>query len=188
MGVWVSGTQHPTGASPGNQNFDLIDPMTGTIVRHEPSVGYGGYGGLTDKNGVIWSARPLLRWDTDFSLDPGDPNFAPLVTMPPTLPDARSRTGDRLHGIRRLVQLRPLHRQPRQRVEHRYQGRRWSQVRPAGALLGALHTRQPGPRAAWSASTTTCGSPILKSIRPNSRSLTRTRSVTCSNNGTSWAP
>lgn len=53
--VWVSGT--------GNRRFDLIDGSTGAILRREGSVGYGGYGGLTDANGVIWSARPLLRWD-----------------------------------------------------------------------------------------------------------------------------
>ena len=54
--VWVSGT--------GGQIFDLIDGKTGLIKRTEPSVGYGGYGGLIDRFGVIWSARPLLRWDT----------------------------------------------------------------------------------------------------------------------------
>ncbi|MDQ3802896.1 MAG: putative Ig domain-containing protein [Acidobacteriota bacterium] len=54
--VWVSGT--------GGQRFDLVDGKTGLVKRSEPSVGYGGYGGLIDKNGVIWSARPLLRWDT----------------------------------------------------------------------------------------------------------------------------
>ena len=53
--VWVSGT--------GTQPFDLVDGRTGFIKRSEPSVGYGGYGGLMDRNGVIWSARPLLRWD-----------------------------------------------------------------------------------------------------------------------------
>lgn len=56
--VWVSGT--------GGRRFDLIDGRTGLIKRHEPSVGYGGYGGLIDKNGIIWSATngTLLRWDT----------------------------------------------------------------------------------------------------------------------------
>jgi RHS repeat-associated protein len=54
--VWVSGT--------GGQRFDLIDGKTGLVKRSEPSVGYGGYGGLIDKAGVIWSARSLLRWDT----------------------------------------------------------------------------------------------------------------------------
>lgn len=53
--VWVSGT--------GTREFDLVDGETGLIKRSEPSVGYGGYGGLMDANGVIWSARPLLRWD-----------------------------------------------------------------------------------------------------------------------------
>jgi len=59
--VWVSGT--------GNRIFDLIsgkfDPTgKAEILRKEGPVGYGGYGGLIDKNGVIWSARRLLRWDT----------------------------------------------------------------------------------------------------------------------------
>lgn len=54
--VWVSGI--------GGRFFDLIDGDTGNIVRQEPAVGWGGYGGLIDRNGVIWSARPLLRWDT----------------------------------------------------------------------------------------------------------------------------
>ncbi len=74
--VWVSGT--------GGSYFDLIDSTTGSIVRQEGSVGYGGYGGLIDGNGVIWStgARHLLRWDTLLSLsgpngDPGGLNIGP---------------------------------------------------------------------------------------------------------------
>jgi RHS repeat-associated protein len=58
--VWVSGT--------GGHQFDLLDGVTGQIKRQEPSVGYGGYGGLIDKKGVIWSARSLLRWDTALPL------------------------------------------------------------------------------------------------------------------------
>lgn len=58
--VWVSGT--------GGEKFDLIDGTTGLIKRQEPSVGFGGYGGLIDKKGVIWSARSLLRWDTALPL------------------------------------------------------------------------------------------------------------------------
>ena len=54
--IWVSGTD--------GRRFDLVDGKTGVIKRAEPSVGYGGYGGLIDKNGVIWSANPMLRWDT----------------------------------------------------------------------------------------------------------------------------
>ncbi len=54
--IWVSGTS--------GQRFDLIDGVTGAIKRAEPSVGFGGYGGLIDRNGVIWSANPMLRWDT----------------------------------------------------------------------------------------------------------------------------
>ena len=55
--VWISGVF--------NRIFQLIDGDTGAIIRTEGPVGYGGYGGLIDANGVIWSARPLLRWDTD---------------------------------------------------------------------------------------------------------------------------
>jgi sugar lactone lactonase YvrE len=60
--VWVSST--------GNRTFDLLKggkydvPASGTIIRSEPTVGFGGYGGLIDPSGVIWSARNLLRWDT----------------------------------------------------------------------------------------------------------------------------
>jgi len=58
--VWVSGY-----GSTNTGAFDLIDGDTGAIVRSE-GVGYGGYGGLIDGNGVIWSAgrNHLLRWDT----------------------------------------------------------------------------------------------------------------------------
>ena len=58
--VWVSGT--------AVQDFDLIDSSTGLIIQSETSVGFGGYGGLIDANGVIWSARNLLRWDTSLPL------------------------------------------------------------------------------------------------------------------------
>lgn len=59
--VWVSGYSL--------QNFDLIKggkfdiPGSGTIIRSEESVDYGGYGGLVGMDGVIWSAAPLLRWN-----------------------------------------------------------------------------------------------------------------------------
>lgn len=58
--VWVSGL--------GGRKFDLIDGDTGAIVRAEGTINAGGYGGLIDGAGVIWSARPLMRWDTANSL------------------------------------------------------------------------------------------------------------------------
>lgn len=72
--VWISGTS--------GQRFDLVSGVTGQIIRQEASVGYGGYGGLIDANGVIWSARPLLRWDTALPLtgangDPAGNNIGP---------------------------------------------------------------------------------------------------------------
>jgi uncharacterized repeat protein (TIGR01451 family) len=64
--VWVSGTS--------GRNFDLIKggkwntPGSGDIIRHEASVGYGGYGGLITASGIIWSTNPLIRWDTAYPL------------------------------------------------------------------------------------------------------------------------
>jgi streptogramin lyase len=54
--VWVSGT--------GGRYFDLLDGDSGRVIEQAGSVGYGGYGGLIDGNGVIWSANPFMRWDT----------------------------------------------------------------------------------------------------------------------------
>lgn len=64
--VWVSGS--------GERDFDLVDGATGSIVRTEVSVGCGGYGGLIDANGVIWSTTSgsLLRWDTSKPLTAGN--------------------------------------------------------------------------------------------------------------------
>lgn len=58
--IWVSGTS--------GRRFDLIDGVTGQIKRAEPTVGFGGYGGLIDPKGVIWSSNPMLRWDTALPL------------------------------------------------------------------------------------------------------------------------
>lgn len=47
--------------------FNKIDPSTGSIVRTE-DMNCGGYGGLVDGNGVIWSSTGytgMLRWDPD---------------------------------------------------------------------------------------------------------------------------
>jgi streptogramin lyase len=65
--VWVGG--YSSGWPNAGNPFDLIDSDTGNIIRQEASPDYyGGYGGLIDGNGVIWSANPLLRWDTSLPL------------------------------------------------------------------------------------------------------------------------
>lgn len=56
--VWVSGT--------GNRVFNLISGRTGEILRTVTGAPCGGYGGLIDGAGVIWSTTSgsgLLRWD-----------------------------------------------------------------------------------------------------------------------------
>ncbi len=79
--VWVSGI--------GLRNFDLVKggkydvPLSGTITRSETSVGFGGYGGLIDGNSVIWSARPLLRWDVANPLTGGNGDPAGASIGPP---------------------------------------------------------------------------------------------------------
>jgi streptogramin lyase/uncharacterized protein YegL len=56
--VWIGGY--------GNRKFDLVDGATGAILRTVGPFGCGGYGGLVDGNGVLWSARggsKVLRYD-----------------------------------------------------------------------------------------------------------------------------
>lgn len=58
VGNYSGGTTH---------RFNKIDPSTGTIVRTD-DMNCGGYGGLVDGNGVIWSSTGswgMLRWDPD---------------------------------------------------------------------------------------------------------------------------
>ena len=45
--------------------FDLVDGNTGGILATTGNLPCGGYGGLVDGNGVLWSARQLLRFDPD---------------------------------------------------------------------------------------------------------------------------
>lgn len=64
----------------GGQGFIRIDGSTGTVETPPRSFGCGGYGGLIDRNGVIWSSnRPhaLLRWD---------PNSPDSATNPRCIP------------------------------------------------------------------------------------------------------
>lgn len=74
--VHGTGTRHVSVTASGDvwvggysiKDFDLVDKEDGLIKRHEVSIGYGGYGGLIDANGVIWSANLLFRWDTALPL------------------------------------------------------------------------------------------------------------------------
>jgi streptogramin lyase len=76
--VWVGGT--------GGRYFDLIDDATGKIIRQAGTVGWGGYGGLIDSAGVIWSTGSghLFRWDTALDLtglngDPAGNDIGPPI-------------------------------------------------------------------------------------------------------------
>ena len=64
----------------GSHQFVLIDSASASIVRTEPPFACGGYGGLVDRSGVVWSATSgssILRWD------PAQPTSA---TNPTCLP------------------------------------------------------------------------------------------------------
>lgn len=74
--VWVSGIF--------DRDFDLVSGSTGMIIQQAGSVGFGGYGGLIDPSGVIWSARPFLRWPVANPLagpngDPPGTSIGPLA-------------------------------------------------------------------------------------------------------------
>ena len=73
--VWVGSFNSPRG-------FSLIDSATGTfLLGSADTVGQattcGGYGGLTDGNGVVWSANGgsngLLRWNPSAPVDATNP-------------------------------------------------------------------------------------------------------------------
>lgn len=84
--VWVGGLTVRNYDLVKGGRYDVVG--SGTIIRSETSVGYGGYGGLIDGNGVIWSARHLLRWDTANPLtgtngDPAGASIGPVVVAEP---------------------------------------------------------------------------------------------------------
>jgi sugar lactone lactonase YvrE len=74
--VWVGGYYLPNFDKVKGGRYDYVDAQgkkSGDILATFPSVGFGGYGGLIDSQGILWSAGldDLLRWDTSGSLTPG---------------------------------------------------------------------------------------------------------------------
>lgn len=58
----------------GGSRFIRINGTTGVIETPVKDLPCGGYGGLIDANGVIWSAQgPLLRWDPNAPDSPTNP-------------------------------------------------------------------------------------------------------------------
>ncbi len=75
--VWV-------GTKEGGREFDLLDGETGAILASF-SLGYGGYGGLVDGNGVLWSSTPgaehtILRYDTNKTVTTDDDTWTVIDT------------------------------------------------------------------------------------------------------------
>ncbi|MGQ0613446.1 MAG: Vgb family protein [Planctomycetaceae bacterium] len=71
--VWVSGRFGSNDAV-----FNLIDGATGAILRTEGPFSAGGYGGLIDSFGIIWSASSgsqVLRWDPNAPLSATNPTY-----------------------------------------------------------------------------------------------------------------
>jgi hypothetical protein len=63
--------------------FVKINGTTGAVTTAPKDLPCGGYGGLIDGNGVIWSAQgSLLRWDPNAADGPGNPRcFSPGVSV-----------------------------------------------------------------------------------------------------------
>jgi hypothetical protein len=59
--IWVSGH-----GGTNDRVFQLIDGKSGAILRTAGPFACGGYGGVVDKNGIVWSVywnSKILRWD-----------------------------------------------------------------------------------------------------------------------------
>ncbi len=81
--IWVSGL-----GGDNDRVFNLVDGTTGAILQTVGPLACGGYGGLVDRNGVLWSADyggPVLRWD-------------PAI-QPPTAESLRCLTGIASYGL-----------------------------------------------------------------------------------------
>lgn len=61
--VWVGGRDRKNFDKVKGGRYDYVDAegSSGTVLENFPSVGFGGYGGLIDGQGFLWSSRPLLR-------------------------------------------------------------------------------------------------------------------------------
>jgi streptogramin lyase len=82
--VWVSGSLYKAFDKVKGGRWDT--PGSGGLILPYSylSVGYGGNVGVMDPNGFIWSAGPLLRWDTSKPLsgtygDPSGSSIGPLA-------------------------------------------------------------------------------------------------------------
>ncbi|GEM_PF-1750695 len=69
--VWVGGWS--------NRLFSLLDGNTGQVLKTGGPFGCGGYGGLIDRNGVLWSSglNNFLRFDTNTNVASCLPGLAP---------------------------------------------------------------------------------------------------------------
>jgi sugar lactone lactonase YvrE len=105
--VWVGGF--------GTKRYwDLVkgghysETKSGTILKtYDPvmvgdGTAFGGYGGLHDKNGVLWSSRPLLRWETALNLtgENGDPDgLGPSIGPPINGTNWTGQTSPESYGL-----------------------------------------------------------------------------------------
>ncbi len=71
---WVSGV-----GGANDRVFDLIDGDSGAVLRTEGPFSAGGYGGLIDGRGILWSATSswgaVLRWDPSLPTGTGNPTI-----------------------------------------------------------------------------------------------------------------
>jgi hypothetical protein len=99
--VWVSGSVTHT--------FELIQTLTGGILRTEGSNTRGGFGGFMDDDDVLWSTGNFLRWDTHNALSSVPTNS--WNTPPPgswaTAKDAAGNIWVTYDGSRNVLKFAP---------------------------------------------------------------------------------
>ena len=90
-----------------NRVFSLVNGRTGAIVEEHGPFGCGGYGGMVDGNGVVWSASSgslLLRWDPSEPTSASNPACLPIENYGLALaPDGHvwvsELSGGRIHKV-----------------------------------------------------------------------------------------
>ena len=65
--VWITGNLF---YNTGDRYFDLVDGGSGAVLRRVGPFTCGGYGGLVDRNGVLWSATGDNDWGRLLRYDP----------------------------------------------------------------------------------------------------------------------
>ena len=98
--------------SHGTHDFQRIDDVTGTIIAGTArTLPCGGYGGLIDGNGVLWSANDsgstLLRWDPAAPDSATNPRCLPVPAYGLAVDSADNVWASTINGTGRVYKISP---------------------------------------------------------------------------------